>query len=227
MISAFHLIYPFTFPFRILLSFPLLQPLLPLLLTTSSTPENSLSLFLFFSLSTICPLWKKGEPLNVSFSPLPPSLSPHLCHFRSVQFFFTHPSNASFSVPSGVSSPIWINEPTLFPSSTSNCPSIRPVRDSPRNEPLYIYIYIAQVYVRYFFLLFSLPPFFLLFLSYFLILLFLSGSLVFSGVPFFHWFFIEENVKSSNFFHLQLIPFFWIWNLRRRNVWMGNIYFEK
>lgn len=225
MISAFHLIYPFTFPFRVLLSFPLLQPLLPLLLTTSSTPENSLSLF--FSLFTICPLWKKGGPLNVSFSPLPPSLSPHLCHFRSVQFFFTHPSNASFSVPSGVSSPIWINEPTLFPSSTSNCPSIRPVRDSPRNEPLYIYIYIAQVYVRYFFLLFSLPPFFLLFLSYFLILVFLSGSLVFSGVPFFHWFFIEENVKSSNFFHLQLIPFFWIWNLRRRNVWIGNIYFEK
>lgn len=226
MISAFHLIYPFTFPFRILLSFPLLQPLLPLLLTTSSTPENSLSLFLFFSLSTICPLWKKGEPLNVSFSPLPPSLSPHLCHFRSVQFFFTHPSNASFSVPSGVSSPIWINEPTLFPSSTSNCPSIRPVRDSLRNEPLYVYIYSTGI-CEILFPSFFPPPFFLLFLSYFLILVFLSGSLVFSGVPFFHWFFIEENVKSSNFFHLRLIPFFWIWNLRRRNVWMGNIYFEK
>lgn len=224
MISAFHLIYPFTFPFRVLLSFPLLQPLLPLLLTTSSTPENSLSLF--FSLFTICPLWKKGGPLNVSFSPLPPSLSPHLCHFRSVQFFFTHPSNASFSVPSGVSSPIWINEPTLFPSSTSNCPSIRPVRDSPRNEPLYIYIYSIGI-CEILFPSFFPPPFFLLFLSYFLILVFLSGSLVFSGVPFFHWFFIEENVKSSNFFHLQLIPFFWIWNLRRRNVWMGNIYFEK
>lgn len=224
MISAFHLIYPFTFPFRILLSFPLLQPLLPLLLTTSSTPENSLSLF--FSLFTICPLWKKGGPLNVSFSPLPPSLSPHLCHFRSVQFFFTHPSNASFSVPSGVSSPIWINEPTLFPSSTSNCPSIRPVRDSPRNEPLYIYIYSIGI-CEILFPSFFPPPFFLLFLSYFLILVFLSGSLVFSGVPFFHWFFIEENVKSSNFFHLRLIPFFWIWNLRRRNVWMGNIYFEK
>lgn len=224
MISAFHLIYPFTFPFRVLLSFPLLQPLLPLLLTTSSTPENSLSLF--FSLFTICPLWKKGGPLNVSFSPLPPSLSPHLCHFRSVQFFFTHPSNASFSVPSGVSSPIWINEPTLFPSSTSNCPSIRPVRDSLRNEPLYVYIYSTGI-CEILFPSFFPPPFFLLFLSYFLILVFLSGSLVFSGVPFFHWFFIEENVKSSNFFHLRLIPFFWIWNLRRRNVWMGNIYFEK
>lgn len=224
MISAFHLIYPFTFPFRVLLSFPLLQPLLPLLLTTSSTPENSLSLF--FSLFTICPLWKKGGPLNVSFSPLPPSLSPHLCHFRSVQFFFTHPSNASFSVPSGVSSPIWINEPTLFPSSTSNCPSIRPVRDSLRNEPLYVYIYSTGI-CEILFPSFFPPPFFLLFLSYFLILVFLSGSLVFSGVPFFHWFFIEENVKSSNFFHLQLIPFFWIWNLRRRNVWIGNIYFEK
>lgn len=183
MISAFHLIYPFTFPFRVLLSFPLLQPLLPLLLTTSSTPENSLSLF--FSLFTICPLWKKGGPLNVSFSPLPPSLSPHLCHFRSVQFFFTHPSNASFSVPSGVSSPIWINEPTLFPSSTSNCPSIRPVRDSPRNEPLYVYIYSTGI-CEILFPSFFPPPFFLLFFSYFLILVFLSGSLVFSGVPFFH-----------------------------------------
>lgn len=167
----------------------------PPLLSTPPTPSSSssyyvinarkLSLSLFFSLSTICPLWKKGEPLNVSFSPLPPSLSPHLCHFRSVQFFFTHPSNASFSVPSGVSSPIWINEPTLFPSSTSNCPSIRPVRDSPRNEPLYVYIYSTGI-CEILFPSFFPPPFFLLFLSYFLILVFLSGSLVFSGVPFFH-----------------------------------------
>lgn len=221
MISAFHLIYPFTFPFRVLLSFP------PSSSSSSSSyyviNARKLSLSLFFSLSTICPLWKKGEPLNVSFSPLPPSLSPHLCHFRSVQFFFTHPSNASFSVPSGVSSPIWINEPTLFPSSTSNCPSIRPVRDSPRNEPLYVYIYSTGI-CEILFPSFFPPPFFLLFLSYFLILVFLSGSLVFSGVPFFHWFFIEENVKSSNFFHLQLIPFFWIWNLRRKNVSLNRKY---
>lgn len=116
-------------------------PLLLLLhLLTSIHVINALSPFVLFPPPSILHLfWKKGGPLNVSFSPLFPH-STHLCHFRSVQFFFTHPSNVSFSVPSGVSSPIWINEPTLFPSSTSNCPSIRPVRDSPRNEPLCMYM---------------------------------------------------------------------------------------
>lgn len=117
---------------------PLLLLLLHLL--TSIHVINALSPFVPFPPPSILHLfWKKGGPLNVSFSPLFPH-STHLCHFRSVQFFFTHPSNVSFSVPSGVSSPIWINEPTLFPSSTSNCPSIRPVRDSPRNEPLCMYM---------------------------------------------------------------------------------------
>lgn len=134
--------------------------------------QRSLSPFVLFPPPSILYLfWKKGGPLNVSFSPLFPH-STHLCHFRSVQFFFTHPSNVSFSVPSGVSSPIWINEPTLFPSSTSNCPSIRPVRDSPRNERS-MYVYVAQLCTpRDTFSSFS----FLLFLSYFLILvIFLSG----------------------------------------------------
>lgn len=199
MISAFHLIYPFTFPSRVLLSLYLSNPFNPR--------------FLFF-LPTFYVINARNSPF-VLFPRLSPSSleerraskrfvlffsfrTPRLCHFRSVQFFFALPSNVSFSVLPAFPRRSGLTSPPFFH---------RPLRTAPPSGPfvtrletsLSIYVYIcAQVCARYF------PFFFLIlsFLSYFLILVFLSGwSLVFylwRGI--FLLIFIEGNVKSFDFF---------------------------
>lgn len=145
MISAFHLIYPFTFPSRVLLSLYLSNPSNPRFLFFLPTfyvinarkPPHS-----FFFLASLHLLWKKGGPLNVSLLLFPhsPSLS---LPIRPI--FLRSPFQRLFLRPSGVSSPIWINEPTLFPSSTSNCPSIR-TRSwlASKRASRYMYIYVHR-----------------------------------------------------------------------------------
>lgn len=199
MISAFHLIYPFTFPSRVLLSLYLSNPSNPRFLfflptfyviNARKSPDS------FFFLASLHLLWKKGGPLNVSLLlfPHPPSLS---LPIRPI--FLRSPFQRLFLRPSGVSSPIWINEPTLFPSSTSNCPSIRPVRDSPRNEPLDICIYMCTGMREILSLLLSDP-----FISLLLFNFSISLRIVFSFLSMTWYFFIDfyrgEEIKSSIFF---------------------------